>query len=189
VSEQAAAVIYNSTRFEQTQHEFTPDPLTTLPNRRSLDRQFETGWRARPVPRPASASSSSISIASRKSTTPTATRRAIGAARGRAVAAVDGPRERWLRALCRRRVHRRAVGLQPETRRVGGRRAECGERLSLRAAPGRPRRAVDQRGPGPLPGGRKARSRSCCWGRAEYATSGPPLTDSNRHLLAQAERA
>jgi len=43
VSEQAAAVIYNSTRFEQTQHESHTDPLTTLPNRRSLDRQFETG--------------------------------------------------------------------------------------------------------------------------------------------------
>ena len=43
VSEQAAAVIYNSTRFEQTQHESHTDPLTGLPNRRSLDRQFETG--------------------------------------------------------------------------------------------------------------------------------------------------
>src|SRR4029077_1014517 len=41
VSDQAAAVIYNSTRFEQTQHESLPDPLTGLPNRRSLDRQFE----------------------------------------------------------------------------------------------------------------------------------------------------
>ena len=43
VSEQAAAVIYNSTRFEQTEHESHTDPLTGLPNRRSLDRQFETG--------------------------------------------------------------------------------------------------------------------------------------------------
>jgi diguanylate cyclase (GGDEF)-like protein/putative nucleotidyltransferase with HDIG domain len=43
VSEQAAAVIYNSTRFEQTQHESHTDPLTALPNRRSLDRQFEVG--------------------------------------------------------------------------------------------------------------------------------------------------
>ncbi len=43
VSEQAAAVIYNSTRFEQTQHESHTDPLTGLPNRRSLDRQFEAG--------------------------------------------------------------------------------------------------------------------------------------------------
>ena len=41
VSEQAAAVIYNSTRFEQTQHESHTDPLTGLPNRRSLDLQFE----------------------------------------------------------------------------------------------------------------------------------------------------
>lgn len=43
VSEQAGAVIYNSTRFEQTQHESHTDPLTGLPNRRSLDRQFEAG--------------------------------------------------------------------------------------------------------------------------------------------------
>ena len=43
VSEQAAAVIFNSTRFEQTEHESHTDPLTGLPNRRSLDRQFEAG--------------------------------------------------------------------------------------------------------------------------------------------------
>ena len=43
VSEQAAAVIFNSTRFEQTQQESHTDPLTGLANRRSLDRQFETG--------------------------------------------------------------------------------------------------------------------------------------------------
>jgi diguanylate cyclase (GGDEF)-like protein len=43
VSEQAAAVIYNSTRFEQTEHESHTDPLTGLANRRSLDRQFEAG--------------------------------------------------------------------------------------------------------------------------------------------------
>jgi diguanylate cyclase (GGDEF)-like protein len=43
VSDQAAAVVYNSTRFEQTQHESVTDPLTGLPNRRSLDREFEAG--------------------------------------------------------------------------------------------------------------------------------------------------
>jgi diguanylate cyclase (GGDEF)-like protein/putative nucleotidyltransferase with HDIG domain len=43
VSDQAAAVIFNSTRFEQTQHESHTDSLTGLANRRSLDRQFETG--------------------------------------------------------------------------------------------------------------------------------------------------
>jgi diguanylate cyclase (GGDEF)-like protein/putative nucleotidyltransferase with HDIG domain len=43
VSEQAAAVIYNSTRFEQTEHDSHTDPLTGLANRRSLDRQLETG--------------------------------------------------------------------------------------------------------------------------------------------------
>jgi diguanylate cyclase (GGDEF)-like protein/putative nucleotidyltransferase with HDIG domain len=43
VTEQAAAVIYNSTRFEQTEHESHTDPLTGMPNRRSLDRQLEGG--------------------------------------------------------------------------------------------------------------------------------------------------
>jgi diguanylate cyclase (GGDEF)-like protein/putative nucleotidyltransferase with HDIG domain len=38
VSEQAAAVICNSTRFEQTQYESQTDPLTGLDNRRSLER-------------------------------------------------------------------------------------------------------------------------------------------------------
>jgi diguanylate cyclase (GGDEF)-like protein/putative nucleotidyltransferase with HDIG domain len=43
VTEQAAAVIYNSTRFEQTEHESHTDALTGMPNRRSLDRQLEAG--------------------------------------------------------------------------------------------------------------------------------------------------
>ena len=43
VSEQAAAVIYNATRFEQTEQDSHTDPLTGMANRRSLDRQFEEG--------------------------------------------------------------------------------------------------------------------------------------------------
>jgi diguanylate cyclase (GGDEF)-like protein/putative nucleotidyltransferase with HDIG domain len=43
VSDQAGAVVYNSTRFEQTQHESHTDPLTGMANRRSLDRQLEVG--------------------------------------------------------------------------------------------------------------------------------------------------
>ena len=43
VSEQAAHVISNATRFEQTQHESHTDPLTGLANRRSLSRQVEAG--------------------------------------------------------------------------------------------------------------------------------------------------
>jgi diguanylate cyclase (GGDEF)-like protein len=46
VSEQAAAVIANATRFEQTQHESQTDPLTGLANRRSLSRQVEAGLEA-----------------------------------------------------------------------------------------------------------------------------------------------
>jgi diguanylate cyclase (GGDEF)-like protein/putative nucleotidyltransferase with HDIG domain len=43
VSEQAAAVICNATRFEQTQHESHTDPLTGLANRRALAHQVEAG--------------------------------------------------------------------------------------------------------------------------------------------------
>jgi diguanylate cyclase (GGDEF)-like protein/putative nucleotidyltransferase with HDIG domain len=43
VSEQAAAVIHNSTRYEQTRHESQTDALTGLPNRRSFERQLRSG--------------------------------------------------------------------------------------------------------------------------------------------------
>ena len=43
VSDQTAAVIFNSTRFEQTEYDSHTDPLTGLANRRSLTRQFEAG--------------------------------------------------------------------------------------------------------------------------------------------------
>ena len=43
VSEQAAAVINNSTRYEQTRHESQTDALTALPNRRSFERQVSAG--------------------------------------------------------------------------------------------------------------------------------------------------
>jgi diguanylate cyclase (GGDEF)-like protein/putative nucleotidyltransferase with HDIG domain len=43
VSEQAAAVIHNSTRYEQTRHESQTDALTGLPNRRSFERQLRAG--------------------------------------------------------------------------------------------------------------------------------------------------
>src|SRR5687767_5908178 len=43
VSEQAAAVINNSTRYEQTRHESQTDALTALPNRRSFERQLRAG--------------------------------------------------------------------------------------------------------------------------------------------------
>jgi diguanylate cyclase (GGDEF)-like protein len=43
VSEQAAAVIHNSTRYEQTRHESQTDVLTALPNRRSFERQVDAG--------------------------------------------------------------------------------------------------------------------------------------------------
>ena len=43
VSEQAAAVVSNATRFEQTQHESHTDPLTGLANRRALSRQVDAG--------------------------------------------------------------------------------------------------------------------------------------------------
>jgi len=78
VSEQAAAVIHNSTRFEQTEHESQTDPLTGLPNGARSIGSSRPGWHARRSTGPASASSCSTSIASRSSTTPTATKSAIG---------------------------------------------------------------------------------------------------------------
>ena len=43
VSEQAAAVIHNSTRYEQTRQESHTDSLTGLPNRRSFEHQLRAG--------------------------------------------------------------------------------------------------------------------------------------------------
>lgn len=43
VSEQAAAVIHNSTRYEQTRHESQTDALTGLPNRRAFERLLRAG--------------------------------------------------------------------------------------------------------------------------------------------------
>ena len=43
VSEQAAAVIHNSTRYEQTRQESQTDALTGLPNRRSFETQLRAG--------------------------------------------------------------------------------------------------------------------------------------------------
>ena len=77
VSEQAAAVIHNSTRYEQTRHESQTDALTALPNRRSFERQMRAGLSRAVSATPAPASSCSISTSSRRSTTPTATRPAI----------------------------------------------------------------------------------------------------------------
>ena len=83
--------------------------------------------------------------------------RAVGS-----VLQVDGAAERSVRAIRGRRVRRRAVGLQPGARSAArARAADRGRRVSVRAAAGRPRLALDQRGPGPLPGGRHARSTSC----------------------------
>ena len=117
VSEQAAAVIFNSTRFEQTQHESHTDPLTGLANRRSLDRQFETGL-AHAARTNGSIGVVVLDLDRLKEINDTYGHEAgdralraigIGASRHR-------PPERSLRAVRGRRVRRRALGLQPGTR-------------------------------------------------------------------------
>ena len=77
VSEQAAAVIHNSTRYEQTRHESQTDALTACRTAARSSASCAPACRARSAHTPAPASSCSISTSSRRSTTPMATRPAI----------------------------------------------------------------------------------------------------------------
>ena len=78
-----------------------------------------------------------------------------GAARDRQRAQVHRAAERPLRAFRRGRVRGRAVGLQPRERSPArARAADGGQRSSVRTSSRRPGGAVDQRRPGPVPGGR-----------------------------------
>ena len=153
VSEQAAAVIYNSTRFEQTQHESHTDPLTGLPNRRSLDRQFEAGL-ARAARTRGSVSVVVLDLDRLKEINDT-----YGHEAGdRALRAVGNV----LRATVRAERSLRAVRAATSSSSCCGtaarstKRGACAElqnavaRASVRAASGRPRLAVDQRRRGTL---------------------------------------
>ena len=111
---------------------------------RSADRRCRTaarsigsskpGWRAPSAARAASASSSSTSIGSRRSTTPTATKPATArCARSGSTLRATVRQTRSVRAVRRRRVHRRAVGLQPGERGAAGARAADGRRRARRS--------------------------------------------------------
>ena len=170
VSDQAAAVIFNSTRFEQTQHESHTDPLTGLSNRRSLDRQFETGL-AHAIRTHGSISVVVLDMDRLKEINDTygheagdRALRAIGS-----VLKAHRAAERSLRAIRGRRVRRRAVGLQPRERSRGACRS-CRRRSPLihsnlvRASGCRCRSAPDRRA-----SRWTARASKSCWRRPTRA--------------------
>jgi GGDEF domain-containing protein len=112
VSEQAAAVIFNSTRFEQTEHESQTDPLTGMANRRSLDRQFEAGV-ARVSMTGGTGSLVVLDLDRLKEINDTYGHDAgIGRCARSATCCADGAPGRSVRPLRGRRVHRRAVGVR-----------------------------------------------------------------------------
>ena len=138
VCEQAAAVIYNSIVFEQTQEDSLTDPLTGpaehalhvhAPHARARARRAAEvgGLAARHGPRPLQGNQRQ----------PRPSRRRPRAARGGGRAARGDPAVRHLRALRRRRVHRRAVGLRRgRSRAEAGRAADGHRRGGLRGAAG-----------------------------------------------------
>ena len=204
VSEQAAAVIFNSTRFEQTQHESHTDPLTGLANRRSLDRQFETGL-AHAMRTHGSISVVVLDLDRLKEINDTygheAGDRALRAIGG--VLQVDGPAERSVRALRGRRVRRRAVGLQPRARGAPRARAADRGRRSIRSNLGRASGCRCRSAPGRRGSRSTARPSKSCWrrptrgciatrraaGPATAARSGRPLRPGRATLAAPAQRA
>ena len=153
VSEQAAAVIYNSTRFEQTEHESHTDPLTALPNRRSLDRQFEAGL-VRAARNKGSCSVVVLDLDRLKEINDT-----YGHEAGdRALRAVGDTLRSTVRQndLCARFAGDEFIVVlwdcSPEHEAAPrARAADRGRRAPVRAAAGRPRLAVDQRRRRPLP--------------------------------------
>ena len=165
VSEQAAAVIYNSTRFEQTEHESHTDPLTGLANRRSLDRQFEAGL-ARAARTKGSVSVVVLDLDRLKEINDT-----YGHEAGdRALRAVGTVLRTTVRQndLCARFAGDEFIVVlwdcSPDHEAAPrARAADRGRRASVRAAAGRPRVAVDQRRRRALPeDGTRSTS---CWRR------------------------
>ena len=121
ISEQAAAVIYNSMVFEQTQEDSLTDPLTGLPNTRFMFMHL-TRELARAERLKSEVSLLVMDLDNFKDINDTYGHH-VGDRALRDVAGVlraAHPPLRHLRPLCRRRIHRRAVGLR---RRGGGAQA------------------------------------------------------------------
>ena len=118
VSEQAAAVINNSMLFEQTQEDSLTDPLTGLPNTRFLFMHL-TRELARAARLGAEVALMVMDLDSFKEINDTHGHHVGDRALCEVARVLRGghPPVRHLRAIRRRRVHRRAVGMQ---RRGGG---------------------------------------------------------------------
>jgi len=176
----SAAVIYNSTRFEQHAARVSHRSADTLPNR-APRWQFRRAERAGTQTRSASSSRSRSPQGNQRHLRPRGRRAGV-----RAVAPCCGrrSRERCVRALCRRRVHRCAVGLHPRRGASGGRVADA-VALSFEPRPGVRVALSDQRGPAASGGRRPVRGAAAGGRRAMYATSGPPLTELQRTSLAR----
>ena len=157
VCEQAAAVIYNSIVFEQTQEDSLTDPLTGLPNTRfmfmHLTRELA---RAERLKSEVSLLVMDLDHFKDDQRQPRAPRRRPRAARGGRGAARGHPAVRHLRPLRRRRVHRRAVGLRRGRGRAEARRAADGDRRGgVRGAAGQAPAAGHQHRRGRLPARRQ----------------------------------
>jgi len=139
ISEQAAAVIYNSMVFEQTQEDSLTDPLTGLPNTRFMFMHL-TRERARRAVALGSVAARhgprQLQGDQRHLRSP---RGRPGPARHRRRAARRDSSVRHLRALRGRRVHRRAVGMRgrrgrAEAARAAARRRRPAVRSAARAS-------------------------------------------------------
>ena len=157
VCEQAAAVIYNSIVFEQTQEDSLTDPLTGLPNTRFMFMHL-TRELARAERLKSEVSLLVMDLDHFKEINDNHGHhvgdRALREVAGRA--ARGHPAVRHLRALRRRRVHRRAVGLRSGRSRAEASRAADGDRRGgLRGAAGQAPAAGHQHRRGRLPARRE----------------------------------
>ena len=168
VSEQAAAVIYNSIVFEQTQEDSLTDPLTgAAEHALHVHAPHARAGAAEPAEVGSVAAGDGPGQLQGNQRHLRAPRRRPRAARSRRRAARRNPALRHLRPLCGRRVHRRALGM-----RRGRGRAEA-----ARAADGRRRPASSKRGPA-----------RCCRSRISIgAAVFPHDGDSYETLLATAD--
>ena len=153
VSEQAGAVIKNSMLFEQTQSDSLTDPLTGLPEHALSVHAADARARAR---RTAAVGNLPDGHGPRQlqgdQRQPRPSRRRPRALRDRARPSHHDSALRHLRALRRRRVHRRHVGLRRRRGRAEARRTAAGHRRGvLRGASGQARAHRRQHRHGGLP--------------------------------------
>ena len=150
VAEQAGPVIHNSIVFEQTQEDSLTDPLTSLPNRRSMFAHLARELVARRASRArARRSSSWTSTSSSDQRHLRPPRRRPRAARSRRSAPERAAVVRPVRALRGRRVHHRPRGCSREA--VEAKRRELQERVGRDRDRGPRRQDAAPRRPAPAP--------------------------------------